>query len=170
MLRNIELKFEVPALEPVRRAVAAAGGAPQGVLRQTDTYFYCPHGRLKLRQTEGHAAQLIWYQRPDLPDARRSDYILAPVADAATLGDTLARALGVRLVVVKERELYLWKQVRIHLDHVSGLGNFVELEAVLLPGQPEAPGHAWLAELVRQLGLGQYSRVAQSYSDLLAEA
>ncbi len=167
MHRNVELKFRVPALEPVRQAALAAGSQIQGVLRQTDTYFHCSRGRLKLRQTEGQGTQLIWYDRPDRADARRSDYLLVPVQDAAALRDALAHALGVRAVVVKERELHVWGQVRIHLDLVSGLGSFVELEAVLLPAQPESFGHDWLAELVERLGLADGSRVAESYGDML---
>lgn len=167
MNRNIELKFRVPALNPVRQAALAAGSRIQGVLRQTDTYFYCKRGRLKLRQIEGQAAQLIWYDRPDRPDARRSDYLLVIVPDAAALHDVLAHSLGVRTVVVKERELHVWGQVRIHLDVVSGLGSFVELEAVLLPAQPESIGHDWLADLVERLGLTGCERVAESYGELL---
>jgi len=33
--------------------------------------------------------------------------------------------------VSKRREIYLWHNVRIHLDAVTGLGSFVEFEAVL---------------------------------------
>lgn len=167
MHRNVELKFRVPALEPVRQAALAAGSQIQGVLRQTDTYFYCAHGRLKLRQIEGQAAQLIWYDRPDRADARRSDYLLILVPDAAALHHVLAHALAVRKVVVKERELHVWGQVRIHLDFVIGLGSFVELEAVLLPSQPESIGYDWLAELAERLGLAGCARVAESYGDML---
>ncbi|MCL6501535.1 MAG: class IV adenylate cyclase [Pirellulales bacterium] len=168
MYCNIELKFRAAALDTVRQAVLAAGGQAQGVLRQLDTYFHCRSGRLKLRQTEGRQTQLIWYRRADLVDARRSDYLLVPLADAEGVRDALAHALGIRAVVAKERELYLWGQVRIHLDQVAGLGNFVELEAVLGTGQAESEGRAWLAELAERLGLDACERVAVSYGDLLA--
>ena len=41
--------------------------------------------------------------------------------------------LGVDVVVEKRRHLLLWETVRIHLDEVTGLGSFVELEAVAGP-------------------------------------
>jgi adenylate cyclase class IV len=168
MWRNVELKFRVPALEPVRLAALAAGARPEGRLWQTDTYYRCASGRLKLRHTEGQDAQLIWYARADLADARPSDYLLVPVPDAVALHQALAQALGVRAVVVKERTLYLWRQVRIHLDQVVGLGSFVELEAVLLPDQPESVGRDWLADLVERLGLAACMPVAESYGELVA--
>ncbi|MBI3464227.1 MAG: class IV adenylate cyclase, partial [Planctomycetes bacterium] len=37
-----------------------------------------------------------------------------------------------------------YRNVRIHLDEVAGLGSFLEFEAVLEPGQPEQDGHAVL--------------------------
>ena len=48
----------------------------------------------------------------------------------------LSETLGVDVVVEKRRHLLLWKTVRIHLDEVTGLGSFVELEAVAGAGSP----------------------------------
>ena len=53
-------------------------------------------------------------------------------AGAATLA-ALSETLGVDVVVEKRRHLLLWETVRIHLDEVTGLGSFLELEAVAEP-------------------------------------
>ena len=45
--------------------------------------------------------------------------------------ESLEAALGVTCVVEKERRLFLFENVRIHLDDVAHLGCFVELESVL---------------------------------------
>ncbi|MGK3856667.1 class IV adenylate cyclase, partial [Enterococcus faecium] len=82
-------------------------------------------GRLKLREIDGQAAVLIWYDRPDHDAARLSKYHLVPVADPAALKAALTDALGVRGEVRKRREIYLWHNVRIHLDEVAGLGSFL---------------------------------------------
>jgi predicted adenylyl cyclase CyaB len=52
------------------------------------------------------------------------------VADPTVLAETLGDTLGVRVVVEKARRLLMWRNVRIHVDRVAGLGDFVELEAV----------------------------------------
>ena len=47
----------------------------------------------------------------------------------------LEKALGLRGRVRKVRTLYRSGRTRIHLDEVEGLGSFIELEVVLLPGE-----------------------------------
>lgn len=130
--RNIE--FKARDLDPERtlRTALAAGAQDAGWLAQTDTYFNVPHGRLKLRE-ESDCAHLIAYQRPDDPAARESRYRLVSTDDPAGLRDALTVALGVLVVVKKERHLLLWQNVRIHLDTVDSLGQFIGLEAVADP-------------------------------------
>jgi hypothetical protein len=40
------------------------------------------------------------------------------VEDGLTVSAALATAIGVRVVVTKRRRLFLWRDVRIHLDEV----------------------------------------------------
>jgi len=127
-------------------------------------------GRLKLRETVGRRAELIAYDRPDHADVRASDYDLISIDDPATLKRGLARTLGVRVVVVKRRELLMWYNVRIHLDRVEGLGSFVEFEAVISEGEDEATGHERVAMLAEALRLRDEDRIATSYSNLIEAA
>ena len=84
----------------------------------------CRHGRLKLREIVGHSAQLIWYERPDSKEPKTSRYHLAEVGDADVVKAALGAGLGVRCVIKKRREIYLYCNVRIHLDRVDDLGEF----------------------------------------------
>ena len=52
------------------------------------------------------------------------DHPMSPVRVDLTV--RLAEALGVRSVVRKRREIYLYHNVRIHLDEVCDLGRFLE--------------------------------------------
>ena len=129
--RNIELKARDP--DPARSvdACKSLGAEDSGVLTQRDTYFNASHGRLKLREEDGASAQLIAYQRADRVDQRTSHYQLIDVVEPEELKAALAAALGVKVVVAKERRLFIWEgNVRIHLDAVQGLGHFIEFEAV----------------------------------------
>ena len=113
---------------------------------QIDTYFHCRHGRLKLRQIDGLRAELVWYARPDEEGPKPSDYQLVPLQNPETLKAALAAALGVRAVVEKRREIFLYHSVRIHLDDVVGLGHFIEFEAVLGATPTKRPaGRCWTA-------------------------
>ena len=167
---NIELKAHDPhPEETLRAALALDGVTDRGVLRQRDTYFAVPDGRLKVREEDGRPALLIPYARADVAGARESSYRLIDVPDPQALIAALASTVGVRVVVAKQRRLLLWQDVRIHLDTVEGLGAFVELESVV--------GEAGLAAAWEQIGplrdaldIADDHLVTRGYADLLLAA
>jgi homotetrameric cytidine deaminase len=166
--RNVELKALDP--DPARSLAVCRelGAEDKGVLRQRDTYFRARSGRLKLREEEGAGAVLIQYDRPDEAVARESRYRLTRVEDPDDLRASLDAALGTLVVVDKERHLFLWDGVRIHLDTVDGLGSFVELEGVAAPESDLTPEQEKVARLQRELGIEQV--LTDSYSDRLLGA
>lgn len=165
-MRNIELKARLADPDAARRIAERIATKRLGVQQQVDTYFHCPHGRLKLRQIDGLSAQLVWYARPNEQGPKASDYQLVPVANPETLKGALAAALGVRVVVRKRREVFLVDNVRIHLDDVEGLGSFLELEAVLGPRVDDAAGRAQLDALVETLAVDAADLLSDSYGDM----
>jgi homotetrameric cytidine deaminase len=165
--RNVELKAHDPDPARTLERALAAGAAEHGLLRQRDTYFAVPHGRLKLREEDPGGATLIAYERPDAAAERVSDYRLVPVAEPEALRDALAAANGVAAVVVKHRRLLLWETVRIHLDEVRGLGSFLELEAVAAPGSDLTRERAQVAHLREALEIRDEALVEGSYADAL---
>src|ERR671938_1015603 len=92
--RNVELKARDP--DPARslERALALGAEDRGELRQRDTYFAAPRGRLKLREQEPGGAELITYERGDTAQARESRYRIAPVSDPEALREALDAALG----------------------------------------------------------------------------
>ncbi len=174
-MRNIELKARYADLPAAMRIAESLGAARAGVERQRDTYFHCPHGRLKLRQRwpEGgersDRCELIAYRRGDADRPRASDYTVVPVADGEAIGTALADALGTAVIVEKRRTVYLFENVRIHLDEVSGLGTFIEFEAVVGDGCDEAEAGAKVQALIAAFSVGGDSVIAGSYGDLPAE-
>jgi homotetrameric cytidine deaminase len=163
--RNVELNATDP--DPARSLaiVRELGAEDRGVLHQRDTYFRVPEGRLKLREETPGGAALIQYRRDDRAEARESRYRVIAVEDAETLGTALDDALGTLVVVDKERHLLVWEGVRIHLDTVTGLGSFLELEGVA-PADSDLSGeHDRVAQLGEALGLDATRLLADSYSD-----
>ena len=98
---------------------------------------------------------------------KRSNYSIFETHDPNGLKNTLSLALGVRGVVRKKRTLYLVGQTRVHLDEVEGLGEFMELEVVLRPGQPDAEGQAIARDLMTRLGVEEKDLLECAYMDLL---
>jgi homotetrameric cytidine deaminase len=165
--RNVELKATDPDPERSLAVVQELGATDEGVLVQRDTYFRVPEGRLKLREQTPGGAVLIQYRRDDRPEARESRYRLAVVEDPEVARTALADALGTLSVVDKERHLFLWEGVRIHLDTVQGLGSYIELEGVA-PADSDLSGeHDRVAQLSEALGIDETRILSDSYSDLV---
>lgn len=171
MPANVEIKARiasVDALLPLAQALCDDEHAQ--LIHQDDTFFDAPHGRLKLRVFGDGSGELIAYQRADHGGPKRSDYLLAPVPEPASLREVLARACGQIGRVRKQRLLLLVGATRIHLDKVEGLGDFIELEVVLRDGQSEADGVAIADDLMARLGITPDQLVAGAYLDLLRGA
>jgi adenylate cyclase, class 2 len=128
MATNVEIKAKTDNPELIREYLTNARADFRGTDHQTDTYFNVPNGRLKLR--EGNIENnLIYYNRPNVPEAKESSFYLAHVPDAASLKEILTRSLGVKIVVRKKREIYFIRNVKFHIDEVDQLGSFAEIEA-----------------------------------------
>lgn len=164
--RNIELKARLPDLDAARQVALRLATRTLGTLHQVDTYFHTPRGRLKLREIDGLAAELIWYDRPDAATPRQSDYLLVPVANPHTLNQALSAAWGVKAIVEKRREVFLVDNVRIHLDEVQGLGTFLEFEAVLGQDEDDAAGRAQVDRLIQEFGIAPKDVLSGSYGEL----
>ncbi len=165
--RNLELKARDP--DPVASLDAALrlGASDQGWLWQRDTYFSTVQGRLKLREQQPGDAHLIHYFRADLAQQRQSTYRIVPLPDADLLREVLAHALEVQAVVVKQRRLLLWHDVRIHLDVIEQLGTFIELEAVLAEHEQPADAQARIACLRAVMEITDHRLESTGYADQL---
>lgn len=164
---HVNAEFKARCADPRQaiRRVRAAGARWAGREHQVDTYYRVAEGRLKVRET-GSRSELVWYFRRDTLRSKRSDVLQLALSDPASVKESLARTLGVKVVVDKVRRLYLRDNVRIHVDDVRGLGEFVEVESVgeakefrRLQRQAE--------EMAGVLGLRRGDLIRGSYSDLL---
>jgi adenylate cyclase class IV len=166
--RNVEIKARVADLATVEaRAADLADSGPVDIA-QDDTFFATSVGRLKLRELAPDRGELIHYDRPDQGGPKLSRYVIAPTSDPAALREALARACGITGRVRKQRRLYLAGRTRIHLDRVEGLGDYLELEVVLDPGDDLAGGEAEARRIMKALGVAEADLVEGAYVDLLA--
>jgi adenylate cyclase len=166
---NLELKARDPNPRQTLAAARAVGGHDRGGAEQIDTFFWVPSGRLKLREGDAEP-ELIHYERADEPGPARSTYVRLPVADAGQMRTMLATHLGILGVVRKHRRLLVESNVRIHLDRVEGLGDFVEIEVVAPPGTRPENQLDRLNALRRALGIADERLVADAYIDQLLAA
>jgi predicted adenylyl cyclase CyaB len=166
MPSNIEIKARARNFEEIKSRAEKLSDVPVQVIRQEDTFFNTPQGRLKLRVLADHA-QLIYYTRPNQEGPKRSDYHITRSNDPENLRHVLELAYGIRGVVKKMRYLYLVGQTRVHLDDVENLGQFMELEVVIEEGQSDADGQAIAEGLMSSLGVERADLLNGAYMDLL---
>jgi predicted adenylyl cyclase CyaB len=166
---NIEFKAELADLESAHATARNLSGTGPEILRQTDVFFPCPHGRLKLRIFNDSHGELIFYERADTPGPGRSNYQIARTADPYALLEILQHVLRSSGTVEKVRSLYMVGQTRIHIDQVKVLGNFLEIEVVLKERQSDAEGLYIAQTLAKEFGIMENHLVHVAYVDLLRQ-
>lgn len=165
MPTNLEIKAKYSSLSQARRISRTLGARFGGTLKQTDTYFKVKHGRLKLREINQKELELIYYRRENRRRSRYSDYSVIDLQKQEAAKRVLNSLFETLVVVKKKRELFLYKNSRIHIDFVAGLGGFVEFEVMVVRGKRQA--QQLMTFLRTKFGIDASMLVAGSYSDIL---
>ena len=165
-MKNLEFKAKCDSLDALRGRLVDLQAENRHTMKQLDTYFNVPQGRLKLREINTDKAELIYYERSDLAESRYSNYQVCDIPEPEIFKQIATMAWGVKAVVEKRRELWMFGDTRIHLDEVKDLGQFVELETVI-HNQTEAEAQAEHRLVKDTLGIKEEDLVSVSYSDLI---
>jgi len=181
-----EVEVKVPADHgPVRERLAELDAEPLGTVHQHDVYYDHPtrsfaetDEALRLRresadggeETDDAAGATLTYKGPLVDDASKTrEEVETDVLDGDAL-DAVLRAVGFEpaATVEKERTRFALDGYTVALDDVTGLGEFVEVEA-----QGEEPAVADLREgafaLCARLGLDVDDAIRTSYLGMLLE-
>lgn len=164
---NIEIKARTLKADSIRQYLLNHQAELHGTDEQTDTYFNVANGRLKLR--EGNIENnLIYYQRTETAGVKQSNVELVKAEDGAGLRNVLTKALGVKAVVKKKREIYYIRNVKFHLDTLEKLGSFVEIEASnRFEDIPAEKLRQQCEAYMREFGVEEGDLVNMSYSDMV---
>ncbi|MHB9031826.1 MAG: class IV adenylate cyclase [Anaerolineae bacterium] len=164
---NIEIKARSSRHAEIRGILQAHKARFAGLDHQVDTYFKVNSGRLKLREGQIENA-LIYYRREDTAGPKLAEVLLYRANPAADLKAILSLALGILVVVDKQREIYFIDNVKFHLDTVANLGTFAEIEAIDADGSIGEPLLRQQCQRYLELfGINPADLVSCSYSDLL---
>jgi predicted adenylyl cyclase CyaB len=164
MALNLELKIKVDSRKYLLEKINVSKARYIKTIIQKDVYYNVGKGLLKLRIEDG-TYTLIKYVR-DEKGKRWSNYHLLKLI-GENPENYLKDILKIEAVVEKKRELYMYKNTRIHLDNVKGLGNFLELESVVLKNRKESEKE--FNEVVKFLDLDLSRQIKASYKILLEQ-
>jgi predicted adenylyl cyclase CyaB len=169
-MKNIELKVAVDKFDDIVDVLKKIRSKHKGKLHQVDTYYKSKSGRIKIREINRHRFELISYHRPDEANSKISDYNIIPLKknQVESLKAALSSTLGEKNIVKKDRDLWIYKNTRIHLDNVHHLGKFLELETVVKDSDMEQfrKEHE---EIINLLHLSRYKKCRRSYGELVPD-
>ncbi len=163
MPANLEIKVPYKNLGKLTAGLTAINAEFIKVLVQKDTYYKADKGLLKLR-VDGDKTELIYYNRNEKNTKRWSEYYTLQISDAKA-EQFFPHLYKIEVVVKKRRKLYMYKNTRIHLDTVQGLGTFVELESMVKTTRKAAEKE--FKFVVENLHLPVDKELRMSYRDLL---
>ena len=164
MKKNLEIKYKPGNSREISYITGLLKNYSHTTEKQTDIYYKTDKGRLKLRiinETEGN---LILYNRAEKKNKRISKYTISKTKDYRELDFILRKQFGVLVTVSKKREVYVYNNVRVHIDTVKGLGKFLEIE-IIYDEISKAKNQMKL--LISDLKLDENKFIKVSYSDLL---
>ena len=166
---NIEIKARTRNADVIRKFLLDHHAEFRGTDLQTDTYFNVPAGRLKLRQ--GNIENnLIFYERENTAGPKRSDFQLVAVQDSEALLVLLTKAIGIKVKVVKKREIYFIGNIKFHIDKLEELGSFVEIEASNKEHNISVEElQAQCNQYIAAFGINKEDMLSNSYSDMLLD-
>lgn len=167
-MKNLEIKAAYSFHSVAVKAIKTIKAKYIGQLVQKDIYYRVPCGRLKLRSINKKQHELIYYHRPERRKARYSSYEIIRIKEPHLIDKIFSKSLGRLVVVEKKRELYVYQNVRIHLDTVKKLGSFLEFEIVCRSAKDEFEAPKKMKFLLKKFGISSGDLIAASYSDLLS--
>jgi len=168
MAENIEIKARCLNFNATLNKVKEIALEYIGSDFQRDTYYRVKNGRLKLRESQMDGAYLIPYIRPDRTNPRKSFYAKINIDTPEEVRNLFHGILGIHAIVSKRREIYLYENVRIHLDKVEHLGEFIELEAVLDALHSDAETERKkIKYLMHEFQIKKEDLIAESYETMI---
>ncbi|MEO8210306.1 MAG: class IV adenylate cyclase [bacterium] len=164
MNKNYEVKCKIKSFKKIRDIIVQLNNFSYSAENQSDIYYKVNKGRLKLRIINNRSGNLIFYQRSEQTNKKISRYIISQTNNFSELNTILRKQLKVLVIVSKKREIYIYKNIRIHLDTVKKLGKFLEVEIIY---NNLESAKFQMKEIIAALNLNQFPFIRESYSDLL---
>jgi predicted adenylyl cyclase CyaB len=168
--KNYEIKTPISNFNEIRSIVKNLSGQFKNkkstMEYQKDIYFRTLSGRLKLRVINNRFGELIFYNRKESKKLRVSKYIISKTEDYKNLNAILSNFFKVVVIVEKIREIYIFDNIRIHLDKVKNLGEFLEFEIIYNDFNKVKKQ---MKLLIDYFNLDKHKFINHSYSDLLLE-
>jgi predicted adenylyl cyclase CyaB len=163
---NLEIKIKIKNISQIRNILGKIDAIYQFNMEQIDTYFKLGENKIKTREINNSEIQLIEYIRKEVKGKKISSYSIKSLNNSEK--NSLFKKNKPLCKIHKKRELWIYKNTRIHLDTVKNLGKFLELETVL-KNIPKKEGNKEFNSLISMLQIDKNESIPYSYSDMLMQ-
>ncbi|MFZ1289098.1 MAG: class IV adenylate cyclase [Melioribacteraceae bacterium] len=166
MTLNLEIKIKLESFNEILVRISRIHIIEKNTISQKDIYYKVKNGLLKLRSYNNNY-ELIKYNRNEQNGERWSEYSVLKLS-GESVENYFNDLFDLEIIVEKVREIFIYKNTRIHLDEVKNLGKFLELETVVKNiSQDEAKLE--FEKVVKLLNLDVKNQIRKSYRDLILE-
>ncbi|WKX93257.1 hypothetical protein Q1695_010916 [Nippostrongylus brasiliensis] len=170
MHQSIVLKARVDDIEQAENAIFDLTESLGTFFVQEDVYFNVPNGNLKLRiMHPNRCGQLIYNSLSNKSDHKLSESQVTEVEDVLSIRATLSAALGERGTITKKRRVFTMDDVRIYLDDVDQIGQFIDIAVTLNSSQSDSC-YARAKEIRERLNISEDAVVPVAYLDMMMES
>ncbi|MFQ5816318.1 MAG: class IV adenylate cyclase [Candidatus Hydrothermarchaeaceae archaeon] len=168
---EIEVKAKLRRPVETRERLLAMGAKYVETKVQVDTYYNHPSRdfastdeALRLREQDGRV--ILTYKGPKVDEVTKTREEVKVEVSELESADEILEQLGFRKVrrVRKKRNYYVLRGMKVMLDEVDGLGNYIEVEK---PGEEYEPRE--LIDFLREIGVDEKDMERRSYLELLME-
>ena len=161
---NFELKTRISNYEKIIEKMKNIGAVYKETMNQIDYYLQIGVNKEKIREINNQIISLISYKRSEKRGRKDSNYIIKTLSSEQK--ESFLEKKPPLCTVSKIRQLWMYKNTRIHIDNVIGLGNFMELETVV-KDISKNQGLDEFKEIVNKLEIKLEKTEPYSYSDLI---
>ncbi len=161
---NFEIKTKISDYAEILEKIKSIGAVYKETMSQIDYYFRIGTKKEKIREINHQEISLISYKRSEKNGRKDSNYTIKTLS--LEQKKSLLEQKPLLCLVDKTRQLWMYKNTRIHLDNVTGLGNFMELETVV-KDISKNQGLDEFEEVVNKLEINFEKAEPFSYSDLI---
>lgn len=166
-MQCVEFKTELRDPEAARIQCMQLAGAAVATGEWVETYFRLHDGRLKRRQSRDEPVEWLFYHRLDRVRPKLCTFTILSDAQAQLRWGTVG--LKPWVTIRKNRTLWMAGQIRLNIDHIDGLGWFIEFETLVGRRHTVIDAHRSIAALREQFAPVLGEAVSVSYGELYAQ-
>lgn len=166
MFEITEIKAKLLDYDATMKTLHKHCGNSKEVVNQEDIFFECKKGKLKLRIFDNNKADLIFYTRDKEDGIKNCKFVTYNSDDPEALKNVLSASFEIIGSVIKTRTLYLYNDIRIHIDKVKSLGEFIEIEIPINNANRSESGTT-IQNLMKTFKIDKSHILEGAYIDLL---